>query len=121
MQNSGLIIANDVSIDRTKAIATNIERQASANVGITTKSGEIFSHLAPNFFDRILLDAPCSGEGTIGKTMDYFKRWNLSGIKKMHPGKFVRPTRRRGQRGDRHRGSIGGDEGTGRQQSVHFF
>ncbi len=82
MQNMGLIIANDFSTSRIKALATNIERQGCINVALTTINGKMLGDILPNTFDRILLDAPCSGEGTIYKTHEYFQRWNVDVIRK---------------------------------------
>lgn len=83
MGNAGLIVANDVSAQRTKATVTNIERQACANVGITTLDAKMFARLTPNAFDRVLLDAPCSGEGTFTKADAFFQRWNGYAIRRM--------------------------------------
>ncbi len=83
MGNTGLIVANDVSTQRTKATVTNIERQACSNVGITTLDAKMFARLTPNTYDRVLLDAPCSGEGTFTKADAFFQRWNGYAIRRM--------------------------------------
>lgn len=83
MGNTGLVVANDVSVERTKATVTNIERQACANVAVTTMDARRFAALCPDSFDRVLLDAPCSGEGTFTKADDLFRRWNPYAIRRM--------------------------------------
>ena len=65
MNNSGTIVANDISVDRIKSLAANIERLGITNIIVTKKDAR-----NANFdgkFDKILLDAPCSGEGTFRK------------------------------------------------------
>ncbi len=82
MKNNGLIVANDFSASRAKAIATNIERQGSWNVGMTNLNGKTINDRLPNFFDKILLDAPCSGEGTCFKDPIFFQHWSIHTIRK---------------------------------------
>ncbi len=68
MENSGLIVANDVKIDRLRALVTNLERQGCMNVVTTRMDGVQFCERAKQkniSFTKILLDAPCSGQGVI--------------------------------------------------------
>lgn len=67
MNNDGLVIANDISIKRTKGLVYNLEQQGSIASAVSLLDGNRFGTIFPNFFDKILLDAPCSGEGTIRK------------------------------------------------------
>ena len=63
MRDEGLLVANDVNAGRVRFLAENLERWGVRNVLITQDTPE---HLADQFgpvFDRVLLDAPCSGEG----------------------------------------------------------
>ncbi len=76
MKNTGIIIANEPESSRIKAMASNIDRLGAANVLITKKHGQVFSEYFPNFFDKVLLDAPCSGEGTIRKDSKALETWN---------------------------------------------
>ncbi|MEM4326205.1 MAG: NOL1/NOP2/sun family putative RNA methylase [Candidatus Pacearchaeota archaeon] len=86
MKNSGTIIANDVEISRIKILASNVERCGATNVIITKQNG---SKLCMNllkkriFFDKILVDAPCSGEGTLRTNPKTYKMWNINMIKKL--------------------------------------
>jgi len=82
MNQKGIIVSNDFSVSRTKALATNIERQGCMNVGITTINGKMMADIVPDTFDKILLDAPCSGEGTAWKDTSFFTRWSLDTIKR---------------------------------------
>jgi NOL1/NOP2/sun family putative RNA methylase len=86
MNNTGLIIANDVSIGRISILATNLERCGISNTIITRKQGfELCKKLKQqNFlFDKILLDAPCSGEGTLRSSQATAKMWNIQSVKNL--------------------------------------
>jgi NOL1/NOP2/sun family putative RNA methylase len=67
MQGRGLLVANDVHTSRARLLAENITRWGAANTLITSAEP---AHLAAQFgpiFDRVLVDAPCSGEGMLRK------------------------------------------------------
>ncbi|MCS7249774.1 MAG: RsmB/NOP family class I SAM-dependent RNA methyltransferase [candidate division WOR-3 bacterium] len=83
MENTGLIVANDINIDRLKALTGNIDRMGCLNVVITNLHGERFGNLFPEYFDKVLLDAPCSSEGTISKNYEVLNHWNELYINKM--------------------------------------
>lgn len=73
MQNTGVIVANDYKADRLAALGMNVQRVGAMNVIITEMRGEGIRGLQ---FDRILLDAPCSGTGTICKSPKTIDIWN---------------------------------------------
>ncbi|VVC02469.1 tRNA (cytosine(49)-C(5))-methyltransferase [Candidatus Bilamarchaeum dharawalense] len=79
MQNNGTIIANDLAYGRIRALKFNIEKTGTLNTIITNRDLRTF----PNYqFDAILLDAPCSAEGTMRKNMEVFSTWNEREIQK---------------------------------------
>ncbi len=84
--NAGTIIANDINIGRIKILASNLERCGVTNAIITRDDG---IRLCEKFksqnikFDKILLDAPCSGEGTIKSSPKSAIMWNLQTIKSL--------------------------------------
>lgn len=80
MQNKGLLVANDVTYQRIQALGINIQRCGITNAVITQMYGHWFKGF---MFDRILLDAPCSGTGTIRKSVKTLMMWNRSGIRKL--------------------------------------
>lgn len=82
MENSGLIIANDNRIDRMKPLSNNLERCGIANTVMTLMEGRWFKN-ANMAFDKILVDAPCSGIGTIRKSFKTIEMWNPGYSKKM--------------------------------------
>lgn len=86
MENQGTIIANDVRIDRLKALNANLERCGVSNVIVTRMNGiTLCQKLVKSgfFFDKILVDAPCSGEGTIRSSPETLRMWNLNMIKRL--------------------------------------
>lgn len=66
LKNTGLIVANDFKKERTKALYFNCQRMGIQNVIITNYDGRKFPDCLKNF-DRILLDAPCTGLGIISR------------------------------------------------------
>ena len=66
MKNEGLLVANDFKKERIKSLFFNIHRMGIKNSIITNYDGREFAKLY-NKFDRVLLDAPCSGLGVIAK------------------------------------------------------
>ena len=79
MENTGTIIANDLKMDRIKILASNLEKAGATNAIITRNDAiSLCSKLAKKHFkfDKILLDAPCSGEGTLRSSPKTFQMWN---------------------------------------------
>ena len=79
MRNNGLIIANDVSIDRLKPLTINLQRCGVLNTIITKMDGKSIT----GSFDKVLVDAPCSGVGVIRKSYKTILMWNPNMIKKL--------------------------------------
>ena len=80
MENKGIIIANDVKYGRLKALSVNLQRCGVLNTIMTLRSNYSFKDIK---FDKILLDAPCSGTGAIRKSLMTLKIWNNSMITKL--------------------------------------
>ena len=76
MNNDGFLVANEYSASRIKALHANVRRTGVKNVALTNFDGRIFGQYMQESFDAILLDAPCSGEGTVRKDPDVFKSWS---------------------------------------------
>jgi len=79
MKNQGIIIANDISPDRLASLGVNLQRCGVANAAITMMKG----HNIRGTFDKILLDAPCTGTGTIRKSVKTIYAWNPDMISRM--------------------------------------
>jgi len=67
MRGQGLLVANEVHPKRAWELAGNLERWGAANVTITNETPERLAEHFEGFFDRVLVDAPCSGEGMMRK------------------------------------------------------
>ena len=65
-----------------KQLYENTDRLGAKNVFVTNYDGRFLSNY-PEIFDKILLDAPCSGEGTAYKTDDALKYWNIKNIRRI--------------------------------------
>jgi len=80
MHNNGVLVANEFSSTRVKALHSNIQRLGICNTLISHFDGAVHGDYLENTFDAILLDAPCSGEGTVRKDPDAFKNWSVQHI-----------------------------------------
>jgi tRNA (cytosine49-C5)-methyltransferase len=87
MENQGTLIANDLKIDRLRILVTNLEKCGVTNAIVSRKDGiSLCSRLSKSTFpkfDRILLDVPCSGEGTLRSSPKTFLIWNQKVIGKL--------------------------------------
>jgi len=86
LENTGTIIANDVKLDRLRILAANLERCGVMNSVLTRNDGVgLCTRLANEGFkfDKILLDAPCSGEGTLRSSAKTFLMWNIKVVEKL--------------------------------------
>lgn len=82
MQNKGVLIANDLQGDRLKALGINLQRTGVSNTLITQMSGHRFKNTSIKF-DKVLVDAPCSGTGTIRRSLKILTMWGPNMVKKM--------------------------------------
>ncbi len=73
MKNKGLLVANDISPLKINPLSINLQRMGVTNSIITMMKGQFFKNLE---FDRILVDAPCSGTGAIRKSLKTLRIWN---------------------------------------------
>ena len=76
MSNMGLLVSNEINYKRAKVLSSNIERMGLKNVIVTNNSPEELVKNFPHYFDMILVDAPCSGEGMFRKNHDASNYWN---------------------------------------------
>lgn len=76
MNNTGILVSNEIFSKRAAVLSENVERWGATNTIVTNESPD---RLAPHFqkyFDRILVDAPCSGEGMFRKEPAGMQYWN---------------------------------------------
>lgn len=76
LDNTGLLVSNEISSKRAKILAENIERFGARNVLVTNESAERLAKVFPAYFDMIVLDAPCSGEGMFRKDPEAIQYWS---------------------------------------------
>lgn len=76
---TGLLVSNDISASRAKALLKNIEIFGIGNAIVTCEYPEKLAAAFPCFFDKILVDAPCSGEGMFRKDSKLIKSWESQG------------------------------------------
>ncbi len=83
MNNTGVIIGNDVQENRLWTLKTALHRLGVLNVIVTKKVGQWFAKHMTDRFDAVLCDAPCTAQGTARKDSDALKYCSLENIKKM--------------------------------------
>jgi len=76
----GLLVANEIHPARAAILAQNVERMGIANALVTNESPEALSKHFPAFFDMIVVDAPCSGEGMFRKEDDAVAMWSPDNV-----------------------------------------
>ena len=82
MNNKGILVANDYTILRMKPLSLNLQRCGITNCILTLMLGQWFKKSNIEF-DRILVDAPCSGTGTIRKSLKTLRIWNPNMVKRL--------------------------------------
>ena len=75
MQNKGTLLVNEIQLDRLKTLVFNLERMNVVNAGVIHSKGEALSRFFQNHFDKILVDAPCSGLGIMQKKNEVSNWW----------------------------------------------
>ena len=76
MEGEGFLLCNEYSSKRAKILSRNIERMAVANALVTNEDTRVLADRFPGFFDRVLVDAPCSGEGMFRKEEAAITDWS---------------------------------------------
>jgi len=82
LHNTGIIISNDLTTKRIAPLSINLQRCGAYNSIITIMHGASFQRLDMEF-DRILVDAPCSGVGAARKSLKTFLMWNPQMVKRL--------------------------------------
>lgn len=74
--DQGLLVANDISASRAKALLHNLELFGASHILVTNEVPARLAAAWPEYFDKILVDAPCSGEGMFRKDPDVIRSWS---------------------------------------------
>ncbi len=80
MNGYGLLVSNEIIPSRAAVLSGNIERMGVENALVTSEDPVKLSGHFPAFFDRILVDAPCSGEGMFRKNPEAVSEWSLENV-----------------------------------------
>ncbi len=83
MNNSGTLYANESNLDRLKTLVYNLDRMNLINLGVIRHRGEKLSKVFNSYFDKILVDAPCSALGIVQKKNEVTGWWKLSQAEKL--------------------------------------
>jgi len=76
MGGEGFLLCNEWSPKRAKILSQNVERMGVANALVTNETAENLAKHLPQYFDRVLIDAPCSGEGMFRKEEAAITDWS---------------------------------------------
>lgn len=79
LNHQGLLMTNDISSSRAKALLKNIEVFGIPNVCVLNEDPKRLVSKFAGYFDKILIDAPCSGEGMFRKDNKLIKSWEKNG------------------------------------------
>lgn len=82
MENKGILVSNDFQGIRLAPLGINLQRTSTTNTILTLMDGNWFTKTGIEF-DKVLVDAPCSGTGTIRKSLKTLRIWNPNMIKKI--------------------------------------
>ena len=80
MRGMGGTDSNEIHPARAKILSENIERMGIVNAMVTNETPQRLAEQFPGYFTRILVDAPCSGEGMFRKNEDACGEWSLSNV-----------------------------------------
>ena len=81
MQGAGVLVLNEPVFSRAKILSQNVERMGVKNAVVTSAMPHELSEKLPNYFDKILVDAPCSGEGMFRKNAkEALEEWSVENV-----------------------------------------
>ena len=80
LQGKGILVCNEIHPARAKILSENIERLGIRNAIVTNETPERLQNMFTGYFDKILVDAPCSGEGMFRKNEEAKEEWSLENV-----------------------------------------
>lgn len=83
MNNRGTLYANEPNVNRLKGLVFNLDKLNFVNIGVIKYKGELLSKVFENYFDKILVDAPCSALGIVQKKGEVSNWWNTNQVDKI--------------------------------------
>lgn len=79
LHGTGLLVANDISVSRAMALAKNLQIAGTGNAVVTAETPQNLAAVLSGFFQKVLIDAPCSGEGMFRRDPGMVKSWLVHG------------------------------------------
>lgn len=76
MNNEGFLLCNEFDASRSRILLENIERHGCTNAVVTNCDTKVLAKELPEYFDAVLCDAPCSGEGMMRKEAEVSNQWS---------------------------------------------
>ncbi len=80
MQGEGILVTNEIDKKRAQILSLNVERCAVKNALVTNMDPAQLSDIFEGYFDKILVDAPCSGEGMFRKNDEAIENWSIDNV-----------------------------------------
>ncbi len=80
MNNQGILVCNEIHPARAKILSENVERMGIRNALVTSETPQRLAEVFEGYFDRILVDAPCSGEGMFRKNEEACGEWSPANV-----------------------------------------
>ena len=80
MQSEGIIVLNEINFSRAKILSQNVERLGITNAAVISENPKKVCDYFEGYFDKVLVDAPCSGEGMFLKEENAVKEWSEDNV-----------------------------------------
>lgn len=80
LQNEGLLVSNEINPTRARILSSNIERMGITNCVVTNESPDRLEDIFEEYFDAVVVDAPCSGEGMFRKDDTAIEEWSPENV-----------------------------------------
>jgi 16S rRNA (cytosine1407-C5)-methyltransferase len=80
MDYKGTLYSNEPNLSRVKALVHNLDKMNTVNMSVIKEKGEVLSKTFPNYFDKILVDAPCSALGVVQKKQEVSNWWSAKQV-----------------------------------------
>lgn len=81
LRGEGILVANEIHPERARVLSSNLERMGIRNALVTNEPPHRLASRFPLFFDRIVVDAPCSGEGMFRKEEEALTHWSPENVR----------------------------------------
>ncbi len=82
MRNTGVLVANEIQPRRASVLALNVERMGVTCALLTNETPQRLARRWEGLFDRVLVDAPCSGEGMFARDPEAIRAWSVERVRR---------------------------------------